>query len=158
MRLFICFLMFHYCSIAFAAALESDEQQCLSYVRIAENYKRAHLNKHCIEAAKAGVGSAQYSVGMAYGFADKPTLEEKYYRLAASNKSISSYLALGHILSESKPWESIYWYQRYIYTKVDGYGYATKRVSRIFERLGERTQAAYWIEACLSSPYEGCVR
>ena len=135
---------------------ETDEQQCISYVQNGENYKHALQNEHCLNAANAGVATAQYSVGMAYGFAGDRASEEKYYRLAANNRNIAAYLALGHVLAKSKPWEAIYWYQRYIATRHDGWGYAALLISRIFETLRDPTQAAYWLEACRSSPYQDC--
>lgn len=156
MKLLPFFLTLFCCSLSVAATLDSDEQQCQSFVRVAENYKLAHQNEHCLKAANVGIGSAQYSVGMAYGYAGDSAAEQKYYRLAANNRGIAAYLALGHALSESKPWEAIYWYQRYIATRHDGWGYAALLVSRIFEKLGDSAQAAYWLDACRSSPYEGC--
>jgi hypothetical protein len=149
------------CSPTFASLPEpekqsSDEQQCLNYVRLGENYKFAHQNEHCLSAANAGVASVQYSVGMGYGFAGDSASEEKYYRMAANNRNIAAYLGLGHVLAKSKPWEAIYWYQRYIATRHDGWGYAAILVSRIFNRLGDPAQAAYWLDACRSSTYEGC--
>ena len=156
MRLLSFFLTLFCSSLAIAATLDSDAQQCQAFVSVGENYKLAHQNEHCLKAANAGVGSAQYSVGMALGYAGDPAAEHNYYRLAANNQSIAAYLALGHALSESKPWEAIYWYQRYIATRHDGWGYAALLVSRIFEKLGDSAQAAYWLDACRSSAYEGC--
>jgi hypothetical protein len=156
MRFLSFFLTLFCCSLAAAATLDLDEQKCQAFVRVGENYKLAHQNEHCLNAANAGAGSAQYSVGMAFGYADDPAAEQKYYQLAANNLNIAAYLALGHALSEAKPWEAIYWYQRYIATRYDGWGYAALLVSRIFEKLGDPAQAAYWLDACRSSPYEGC--
>lgn len=160
MRIIGCLLFFFACSSTYASLPETDkateEQQCLSFARLGENYKLAHQNEHCLSAASAGVASAQYSVGMAFGLAGDSAAEEKYYRMAANNRNIASYLALGHTYADTKPWEAIYWYQRYITTRHDGWGYAAFLVSKIFEKLGDPAQAAYWLEACRSSPYEGC--
>jgi len=139
-------------------AQDRDVEECNAFVAVGENYKTAHRNENCLRAAERGSGSAQYSVGMAYGFAGDRQLEEKYYRLAADQRSVAAYLALGHLLADRSPWESIYWYQRYVATKADGYGYAALLLSKSFERLGERGQAAYWLEVCSKSEYTGCTR
>ena len=137
-------------------AASEDEAACLRFVDVGENYKVAHENEHCLRAAEAGLGSAQYSVGMGYGFAGERALEERYYRLAADQRNVAAYLALGHMLSESKPWESVYWYQRYVAVKPEGYGYAALLVSKILEQLDDKGQAAYWLDVCRASGYEGC--
>jgi len=121
-----------------------------------ETDRHAHENKQCLRAADAGFGPAQYSVGMAFGFAGDHAAEEKYYRLAADRQVIAAYLGLGHLLAESKPWEALYWYQRYVALKPEGYGYAALLASKIFERLGDRGQAGYWLGVCTASGYEGC--
>lgn len=136
----------------------SDEERCRAFIRIGDNYKQAHKNEHCLKAAKLGVGSSQYSVGLAYGYSGDKASEEKYYRLAANNGSSAAYLALGHVLNDPKPWEAIYWYQRYVTSKADGYGYAALLVSKIFQRFGDKAQAAYWVEVCRSSTYNGCTQ
>jgi hypothetical protein len=98
----------------------SDEEQCRSYVKRDNNYKTAQMNEACIRAAQAGIGSAQYSVGMGYGFAGDYGRERKYYRLAANNRVIAAYLALGHVVRDDNVWEAIYWYQRFVTTKHKG--------------------------------------
>jgi len=134
-----------------------DEIACVAFVDAGrENYKRAHEDAHCLKAAQTGSRLAQYSVGMGYGFAGDRVSEEKYYRLAANQKAVAAYLALGHLLAEDRPWEAIYWYQRFIELRPEGYGYAAVLVSKIFQRLGDRSQAAYWLEVCRGSGHEGC--
>lgn len=134
-----------------------DEVGCMAFLDGAgESHRHAHENKQCLRAADAGFGPAQYSVGMGFGFAGDHAAEEKYYRLAADRQVIAAYLGLGHLLAESNPWEAIYWYQRYVALKPEGYGYAALLASRIFERLGERGQAEYWLGVCKTSGYEGC--
>ena len=135
---------------------ETEENLCLSYVGIGENYKTAHKYQPCLDSAALGQGPAQYALGMSYGYAGNSELEEKYYRLAASNRNIAAYLSLGHVLSVSNPWEAIYWYQRYVATKSNGYGYAAVLISNLFSKLGDSIQAAYWLEVCEASQYGGC--
>jgi len=96
---------------------------------------------------------------MGYGFDGNSELEEKYHLLAANNRAVAAYLSLGHIYSKDDPWKAIYWYQRFISVKQEGgeFGYAAKRISRIFdEQLGDIAQANYWNAICKSSPYKGC--
>ena len=135
---------------------ETKESMCLSYVAITGNIKKAHEYQPCLDASDLGIGSAQYSVGMSYGYAGKNDLEERYYRLAASNRNIAAYLSLGHLLRENSPWKAIYWYQRFAATKADGYGYAAILISNLFSELGDASQAEYWLEVCKVSPYNGC--
>jgi TPR repeat protein len=135
---------------------ESPGIECTAFIKQGENYKIAHTNQDCIKAADLGGSSAQYSLGMSYGFANKPNLEEKYYRLAANQGNIASYLALGHALRQKNVWESIYWYQRFVATKADGYGYAAVLLSGIFNELGDSAQSKYWKAVCERSPYQDC--
>ena len=137
-------------------ARSSDEAECMAFIALEQNYRVAHENERCLAAAKAGFGPAQYAVGMGYGFGGDRVSEERYYRLAADQRIVAAYLALGHTFAETKPWESVYWYQRFIATKPEGYGYAALLVSKIFVRLQDAGQAAYWLEVCRESKYEGC--
>lgn len=139
-----------------AVAETSSEKACSDYLSNENNIKSAHTNKHCLEAANEGSGSAQYSVGLSYGFAGQTENEEKYYRLAANNRTAASYLALGHMKRERHIWESIYWYQRFVATKSNGYGYAALQLSDIFASLGNAGQSKYWLSICKSSNYDGC--
>jgi len=143
-------------SNAFATSSDTDEEKCLSYIRAHQSYKDAHKNKNCLKAAKAGISSAQYIVGMSYGFAGNHELEKKYYRLAANNKNIAAYLSLGHVLRDESKWEAIYWYQRYVATKTKGYGYAALLISDIFNELGDDAQSKYWREVCRTSSFRDC--
>ena len=138
------------------SASTSSEQACLNYTSNQENLKSAHNYEHCVNAANEGSGSAQYSVGMSYGFAGQREIEEKYYRLAAGNQNVAAYLALGHHLRDENIWESIYWYQRFAQTKTNGYGYAALQLSELFDSLGDEGQANYWLKVCNLSDYQGC--
>ncbi len=140
----------------YADTIEVEEKNCLNFVAQDENHKIAHQHAACIKAANSGVSSAQYSVGMGYGFSGKHVQEEKYYRLAANNQNINAYLAMGHLLKDKKPWQTIYWYQIYFDKKEDGYGYAAILISKIFIELGDVEQAKYWQLNCNSSPYQDC--
>jgi TPR repeat protein len=139
--------------------IASDASQaCGEFVRSAENYKIAHQNKHCLAAAKEGHGAALYSVGMAYGFDGKPDLELQYYEQAASKNVFAAYLALGHVYLEKDKAKSIYWYERFIETKTQGYGYASLIVARLYKEKGDSNTSAYWLDVCKESPYgENCV-
>jgi len=142
--------------VALVSASSSSEQACQNYVSIEDGYKTAHKNEDCLKALDEGYGSAQYSVGMGFGYAGDKKLEEKYYRLAADNGVVAAYLALGHHLREENIWESIYWYQRFVQTKTNGYGYAALQLSKLFDKLSDAGQAKYWLTICESSDYEGC--
>lgn len=150
--LVLCVVLFTATSIAST----DSEQACQDFVSIQDNYKLAHENDDCLKAANEGFGSAQYSVGMAFGFAGNRQLEEEYYRLAADNRIIAAYLALGHHMRDESIWESIYWYQRFVQTKTNGYGYAANLLSRLFETLDDEGQAQYWLEVCVTSDYHAC--
>ena len=128
----------------------------MSFVKEGDNYKIANKNKYCLNAANAGISSAQYSVGMGYGFSGNQKLEKEYYRKAANQNNIAAYLALGHTLRDDSIWETIYWYQRFVATKTDGYGLAANLLSEIFTKLNDKEQSAYWLQVCELSPYTGC--
>ena len=135
----------------------SDEEVCQEFVAIPDNIKNAHLNENCLKAADSGSGPSQYSVGMSYGFLGEHKLEEKYYKLAAEQHVKAAYLALGHLYRENKVEEAIHWYQRYIETKAEGYGYAASLLSDIYLQRGDKEKAQKWLEVCQSSPYgENC--
>lgn len=155
MRVFV-FLLIVFAHSKVVLAQSEDESRCLAYVSAGENYKVAHENDYCLRAAKAGSGAAQYSVGVAYGFAGDRESEERYYRLAADRRIVAAYLALGHVLAVTRPWEAIYWYQRYVATKAEGYGYTALLLSKILARMGEEGEAMYWVEVCRGSGYEEC--
>jgi hypothetical protein len=140
--------------LAEAQAQSEDEIACAAFLEA--NHKAAHTNESCLKAAEAGFGPAQYSVGMGFGFAGQPELEQKYYRLAAEQRITAAYLGLGHTLVQSDPWESIYWYQRFVATGDEAKGYAAILIAKIFEALGDRGQAAYWVEVCKASEYRSC--
>lgn len=142
--------------ICVSASPQSDAEYCYDWVGKKENYKRANTEEHCMRAAEAGVPSAQYSVGMAYGFAGETELEDKYYRLAANQGLIVAYLAMGHSLKEQHPWQAVYWYQRFVAAKPEGYGYAALMNAKIFRELGDEAQAKYWLDVCKASPYKHC--
>lgn len=143
--------------VADQAIADDVDNKCLQFINASKNnYKIAHTNKFCLDSANSGNAIAQYSVGMAYGFAEKSDLEEKYYALSADQGNTAAYLALGHVLSKKSPWEAIYWYQRYYSTKNQGYGYAAQRLSRVFEALNQPEQQKYWHEKCKESDYKGC--
>ena len=145
-------------SILAVAATDTNEILCMKFVKEGDNYKIANKNKSCLKAANAGISSAQYSVGMGYGFSGKSKLEKEYYRKAANQRNIAAYLALGHTLRDENIWESIYWYQRYIATKTDGYGVAAYLLAEIFTKLNNKEQSAYWRQVCEQSPYTACGR
>jgi len=145
--------------LAFASlsvAATSDRAACLAFVKESANFKVAQQNPRCLRAAAAGDPAAQYSVGMGYGFAGQPDLEEKYYRLAAEQGLAPAYLALAHSLLDAHEDEAIQWYERFVETKSDGYGYAAKLLADIFERRGDRKQSNYWSSVCRASTYKGC--
>jgi len=139
-----------------ASEQQNDEALCLAYTQQGDNYKTGHKNIHCIVAANLGIGSAQYAVGMGYGFEGDHALEEKYYRLAADNRVVAAYLALGHVLAEKAPYEAIYWYQRSVCANGKHDGYAAILISKIFAALGNEGQATYWREVCKNSQYKYC--
>ncbi|RDX38167.1 hypothetical protein DZA50_00480 [Kangiella sp. HD9-110m-PIT-SAG07] len=151
---FLALVIINFISVQCIAS--ENSQECIDFISANENYKKAHLNKSCQLAALDGNPSIQYSIGMGYGYEGLHDLEEEYYRLAANSGLISAYLTLGHTLSKNEPWEAIYWYQRYYYSKVDGYGYAAFRIVDIFEKLNKPQQVELWWERCLESPYQGC--
>ncbi len=143
-------------TICLVQASESIDR-CNKFINDSKgNYKKAHTNKHCLKAAKEGNSSAQYSVGMGFGYDGNHDLEEKYYRLSANQQVIASYLSLGHVLSDKAPWEAIYWYQRYYSTKSDGYGYSAYRIMQLFEKMNDKNQSKYWRIKCRKSKYKGC--
>jgi len=152
MKRYIAILLISFGAVAFASDAEKDAEKCQTFLKEKGNYKKAHENKYCLKAADAGIGAAQYSVGMAFGFSGEKEQEKKYYRLAANNRSIAAYLALGHVLREEKPWEAIYWYQRYVHTKGEAYGYAALLISEIFNELGDKEQSLHWYAICQTSP------
>lgn len=151
-------LIIIFVSIPVYAEVVDDESECMSFVKIGDNYKKGHRNISCQNAANAGVGSAQYAVGVGYGYAGDSTQELKYLRLSANNRNIAAYLSLGHALRNKEPWESIYWYQRYVATNAQGYGYAALLISDVFKELGDSAQSKYWREVCMKSPYQGCTK
>lgn len=138
------------------AAPEENARSCEEWVSGGDNYKRAHTNQQCLQAAADGVPSAQYSLGMAYEFEGNDELAQKYYRLAANQGGVGAYLALGHSLKESDPWQAIYWYQRYVASRARGYGYAALMISRVFDEMGDEAQSQYWIGVCKASSYKDC--
>lgn len=140
----------------YSVGLES-EINCVKFVVENENYKSAHKNNDCIEAAEIGSSSAQYSVGLAYGVVGRSELEEKYYRLSANQGNIAAYLGLGHFMKlKGEYWEAIYWYQKYVNNESEGYGYAAILISDIFLKLGNLQEAMYWQRVCEESGYQGC--
>lgn len=154
MKQTLLLLLFFYNSIAISSESYS---KCNAFLKASkENYKVAHKEKSCLISADKGDSRAQYTVGMSYGFAQRHDLEEKYYRLSANQNNIAAYLGLGHLLSEQKPWEAIYWYQRYYSTKSQGYGYAAQRISKVFKDMNKPTQQKYWYEKCKQSDYKRC--
>ncbi|GEM_PF-5989693 len=150
------FILLITCLISTQSIASENSKKCIDFISENQNYKKAHLNKSCQLAALDGNPRIQYSVGMGYGFEGLHDLEQEYYRLAANSRLVDAYLALGHTLSNNEPWEAIYWYQRYYYSKIDGYGYAAFRITDIFEKLNKPKQAEFWWERCLESPYQGC--
>ncbi len=152
----IVILLFSPVVVIAGAGTGTDEKMCTSFVKEGSNYKTANKNKYCLDAANTGISSAQYSVGMSYGFSGNPKLEQEYYRKAANNRNVAAYLALGHTLRNDNIWEAIYWYQRFVATKTDGYGLAANLLSTIFTKLNNEEQSAYWQQVCELSPYTGC--
>jgi hypothetical protein len=52
------------------------------------------------------------------------------------------------VYNDIEPWKSIYWYQRYVFTKARGYGYAALLISKQFRKMGDIEQADYWLQIC----------
>ena len=154
MKLLIAVISFAVTSSSVATS--SDGEACATFIKKSGNYKVAQQNPQCLRAADAGDSAAQYSVGMGYGFAGRPDLEEKYYRLAAAQGLAPAYLALGHSLLEAHEDEAIQWYERFVETRADGYGYGSKLLADIFERRGDQQQSRYWLSVCKASSYQGC--
>ncbi len=133
----------------------SDSYFCTEYVQEGENYKSGHKNASCIKAAANGVPSAQYSVGMGYGYEGDHKKEEHYYRLAAEQGLISTYLGLAHVLISQGSLalkESIYWYQRFYESRVDGYGYAANIISNIYRKEGNMVEGKLRFGLCKETP------
>jgi hypothetical protein len=78
---------------AFAASTQ-DAKACNAFIHVGTNYKVAQTYAPCLKAAESGVGPAEYSVGMGYGFAGQPKLEELYYRRAAEHGVSAAYLGI----------------------------------------------------------------
>lgn len=135
---------------------QSEELDCLSFIKSNANIKSIHLHQPCLDLAIKGDAAAQYAVGMSYGYSGGEELEQKFYSLSANQNFQPAYLALAHTYNESSPWKAIYWYQRSFNTGLDGSGYAAKLISNIFVRLGEFEQSKYWITQCGKTKYTGC--
>jgi len=139
------------------AVLEAETLDCMAFVGKGENYKAAHVYEPCLFAAKAGDGRALYAVGMSYGYAGNEALELEYYRKAAKQSVVASYLALGHALREKDINESISWYEKFVETKPQGYGYVALQLSRLYKIKGNEKRSNYWLGVCKESPYkENC--
>jgi len=133
---------------------QTDVEACLDYVGKAENYKIAHKNSHCLEAANEGNHAAQYSVGMGHGFDGRHDLEEKYYRLSAAQGNYASYMGLGHVLTDKNNKEAVYWYKRYITAiqkKPDhdvSDKYVAKLITRIYKKNNDPQELKKWLSEC----------
>ena len=141
----------------FSCFSATDVQECQEFILHDQNYQVAHLNNSCILAARAGDGSALYSIGFSYGYSGNSELEKKYYELAANKGVEAAFLALGHIYRGKEIDKSIYWYERFVQTKAQGYGYASLLLARLHANSGDNKASKYWLGVCKSSPYsENC--
>lgn len=95
-------------TMAHASANTEDVIQCRQFLEEDGAHKTANENESCLRAADTGVGFAQYSVGMGFGYEGRHDLEKTYYRMAANNRIKAAYLALGHTLKDEYPWCAIY--------------------------------------------------
>lgn len=138
---YLAFLLLNLSAIALAS---SEEELCLDYVELDENYKLAHQNPHCLRAVELGSGPAMYSVGMGYGFAGDSGKELTYYRLAAEQGVAAAYLALGHALRESNEEEAVLWYELFARTDAEASFYAAGILAEIHEGRGNTMKAQYW--------------
>ena len=148
------------CVIFNASAKETlnQSQLCLDFIRIDENYKKAHENAHCLKSAEEGNPVGLYQVGMGYGFSGNRVQEEKYYRLAAEKGAVSAFLNLGHMLRTSNENESIYWYKKYINASIylyenGGAGYASLILAKIFKEKNNNSETNYWLNMCKKTTY-----
>jgi TPR repeat protein len=132
----------------------TDEKACLEFVQLGENYKVAHQDERCLNAANSGSGSALYSVGMGHGFAGNRELEIRYYELAADKNNPAAYLALGHVYRKQNPEKALFWYERFAATKVEGYGYAALILARLYAAKDQEEASKYWLQICKKSPYK----
>jgi hypothetical protein len=135
---------------------QSEELDCLSFIKSNANSKSIHLHQPCLDLAIKGDAAAQYAVGMSYGYSGEGEREQKFYYLSANQNFHPAYLALAHAYNDSNPWTAIYWYQKFYDTRQDASGYAAKMISNIFVRLGEFEQSKYWVEQCGKTKYTGC--
>ena len=142
--------------VASPSSANTPFEECAAHLQADGGYKTAHENEGCLRAANEGSASAQYSVGMGFGFSGRHDLEEKYYRLAASQGAAPAYLGLGHVLREKKPAEAIRWYEKFVHSRYQGYGYAAKQLELLYLEIGDRGKAAHWHDVCRESGYEGC--
>jgi TPR repeat protein len=139
---------------AWSHAFGTDHDSCIAFARVGENYKSASTYQPCLDAARAGDAAAQYSVGMALGFAGNASEEERYYRLAAAQHLPAAYLALGHVVRDRNEDEAIDWYKKYVDTRAMGWGYAAALLAKMFSKRGDVALATHWTEICRQSDYE----
>jgi len=139
-------------------SFSSEADLCQEYISQEENYKTAHNNKYCLAAAEAGSYSAQYQLGMSYGFAGNTDLEEKYYKLSAYQGGVAAFLALGHLYSDTNIIEAIYWYELYAKSSASAHSYAALLLSKLHHRIGNYEESSYWIKVCKQTDYkDNCI-
>ncbi|MCW9058475.1 MAG: hypothetical protein OQL11_06365 [Gammaproteobacteria bacterium] len=113
----------------------------------------------CLVAAEQGYPDIQYSVGMSFGYAGDHKSEENYYKKAAEQNYAPAFLGLGHVLRSEENSDveaAIGWYERYVESKEEGYGYAAYLLSELYMERGESELSQQWLAVCRASPYKGC--
>jgi len=154
-RIFVAIFLFPL--VVHSAQSPSSHESCLQ--TLAAQPKQAHKIAACIEAAAAGYPDVLYAVGMAYGYSGAASEEMRYYQASANKGFPPAFLAMGHVM-RSAPYnnsaEAIKWYERYVQSRYEGWGYAAALISQLHQEQGTSQKATEWAAVCKQSSYEGC--
>jgi len=140
-----------------AEEVSTEYKECAAILR--STPRVSHTSAPCLLAAEQGYADIQYYVGMSFGYAGDHKSEADFYKKAAEQDYAPAYLALGHVLSagdDSDIEAAIGWYQKYVETREDGYGYAALLLSELYMEQGESELSKRWLAVCHASPYKGC--
>ena len=154
-RIFVAILLFPL--TAHSAPSSSSHAACLQ--ALAKHPKQAHKIAPCLKAAEAGHPDALYAIGMSYGYAGANAEELRYYQESADKGFPPAFLAIGHVMRsapQNNIAEAIKWYERYVQSKYEGWGYAAALISQLHQQQGAAKMASEWAAICKQSSYEGC--
>ena len=100
-----------------------------------------------------------FALAVSFGEAGNREMERYYYRSAAEREYAPAYLALGHWQlrqAEADIHSAIDWYEKYVASGSEDYGYAALLASFLYLQLGDLERANRWRAICETSAYENC--